>query len=369
MADESTQEKTETATPHRREEARKKGQVARSTELNSFALLFFGTLFLLFAAPALAADLTRLMQHLFGIMSNPPVTTEDATSTLTLVGVRTLAMLAPFFLAAVMIALVVAGSQVGFRFAPEAMQPKFEKLDLVKGAKRLFSKRSLFELVRDVFKLSVIGTVAYFAVSAEREGFLTLVDADMSAILTFTGWALFRVAIKIILALMMLAIGDFAFQRYDFEKSIRMSKHEVKEELKQHEGSPQMKSRIRQVQRELARMRMGHEVPKADVVVTNPTSLACALKYDPQTMGAPVLLAKGARLLAEKIKMIARESDVPIVENKPLARALYSSVEIGGTVPAELYKAVAEVLAYVYRLKSESGTATSTTSSSGGADA
>lgn len=367
MADESTQEKTEKATPHRREEARKKGQVARSAELNSFALLFLGTLFLLFAGPALAADLTRLMQHLFGIMSNPPVTAEDATSTVTLVGVRTLAMLAPFFLAAVAIALVAAGSQVGFRFAPEAMQPKFEKLDLVKGAKRLFSKRSLFELVRDVFKLSVIGTVAYFAVSAEREGFLTLVDADMSAILTFTGWALFRVAIKIILALMVLAIGDFAFQRYDFEKSIRMSKHEVKEELKQHEGSPQMKSRVRQVQRELARMRMGQEVPKADVVVTNPTSLACALKYDPETMGAPILLAKGARIFADKIKDIAREHDVPIVENKPLARALYSSVEIGGTVPAELYKAVAEVLAYVYRLKRESGAATSTVS--GGADA
>ncbi|MBD3297688.1 MAG: flagellar biosynthesis protein FlhB [candidate division Zixibacteria bacterium] len=367
MADESTQEKTETATPHRREEARKKGQVARSAELNSFALLFLGTLFLLFAGPALAADLTRLMQHLFGIMSNPPVTAEDATSTLTLVGVRTLAMLAPFFLAAVAIALVAAGSQVGFRFSPEAMQPKFEKLDLVKGAKRLFSKRSLFELVRDVFKLSVIGTVSYFAVSAEREGFLTLVDADMSAILTFTGWALFRVAIKIILALMVLAIADFAFQRYDFEKSIRMSKHEVKEELKQHEGSPQMKSRVRQVQRELARMRMGQEVPKADVVVTNPTSLACALKYDPDSMGAPVLLAKGARLLADKIKEIAREADVPIVENKPLARALYSSVEIGGTVPAELYKAVAEVLAYVYRLKSDSGATRSTVS--GGADA
>ena len=128
-----------------------------------------------------------------------------------------------------------AGSQVGFKFAPEAMQPKFEKLDLVKGAKRLFSKRSLFELVRDVFKLAVIGTVAYFAVAAERHGFLTLVDADMSAILSFTGWAIFRVGIKIILALMVLAIGDFAFQRYDFEKSIRMSKHEVKEELKQYE--------------------------------------------------------------------------------------------------------------------------------------
>jgi len=367
MADDSLQEKTETATPHRREEARKKGQVARSTELNSFAVLFFGTIFLLFAAPALAHDLASVMREMFTQMYAGPISSADAVHRIMQLGFRVLLMLAPLFLATVAIAITVSGAQAGFRFSPEAMQPKFEKLDLAKGFKRLFSKRSMVELLRDILKLTLIGTVAYFAVHAEREGFMSLADADMSAILAFTGWATFRVGIKIILALMILAIGDFAFQKYDFEKSIRMTKHEVKEELKQHEGSPQMRSRIRQVQRELARMRMTREVPKADVVITNPTSLAVALKYDPETMSAPVVIAKGARLLADKIKSIARNADVPIVENKPLARALYASVEVGMQVPADLYKAVAEVLAYVFRLRKD--TKSRTTAETEGTDA
>lgn len=353
MADDSVQEKTEPATPHRREEARKKGQVARSTELNSFAVLFFGTLFLLFAGPALGRDLANLMRGLLANLAHAPATSSDAVAMLMTVGLRVLAMLAPLFIAVVAIAIVVNGTQVGFRITPEALKPKTEKFDLAKGFQRLFSRRSLVELIRDVIKLGIIGTVAYFAVLAERDGFLSLSDADMGGILTFAAWAIFRVGIKIVLALFLLAVGDFAFQKWEFERSIRMSKHDIKEEMRQHEGSPQMRSRIRQVQRELARMRMAKEVPHADVVVTNPTHLAVALKYDIETMSAPTVVAKGARLVAEKIKKIAREAGVPIVENKPLARALYSSVDVGGLVPAELYKAVAEVLAYVYRLRSD----------------
>jgi flagellar biosynthetic protein FlhB len=269
------------------------------------------------------------------------------------VGLRVLTMLAPLFMAVVAIAIVANGTQVGFRITPEALKPKMEKFDLAKGFKRLFSRRSLVELIRDVVKLGIIGTVAYFAVDAERDGFLSLSDADTGGILSFAAWAIFRVGIKIILALFALALGDFAFQRWDFERSIRMTKHEIKEEMRQQEGSPQLKSRIRQVQRELAKMRMGKAIPEADVVVTNPTTLAVALKYDLETMSAPTVVAKGARLLAEKIKDIAREAGVPIVENKPLARALYSSVDVGGSVPAELYKATAEVLAYVYRLRGD----------------
>ena len=353
MADDSVQEKTEPATPHRREEARKKGQVARSVELNSFGVLFFGTLFLLFAGPALARDMADLMRQILANLHTAPATTNDAVSMLVKVGLRVIVMLAPLFLAVLAIAIVVNGAQVGFRITPEALKPKPEKLDLVKGFKRLFSRRSFVELVRDLLKLAIIGVVAYYAVAAERDGFLSLADADISGILTFAAWSLFRVGIKIILALFLLAVGDFAFQRWDFERSIRMTKHEIKEEMRQHEGSPQLRSRIRQVQRELARMRMAREVPKADVVITNPTHMAVALKYDIETMSAPTVVAKGARLLAEKIKQIARDAGVPIVENKPLARALYSSVEVGGLVPAELYKAVAEVLAYVYRLRGE----------------
>ncbi len=353
MADDSVQEKTESATPHRREEARKKGQVARSPELNSFAILFFGTIFLLFAAPPLAHDMANVMRELLSNLAAAPATANDAVALLMHMGMRMLAMLAPLFLAVVAIAIVVNGTQVGFRITPEAMKPKPEKFDLVKGFKRIFSRRSLFELIRDVIKLGIIGAIAYYAVLAERDGFLSLSDADMGGILTFAGWAIFRVGIKIVLGLFILAVGDFAFQRWDFERSIRMTKHEIKEEMRQQEGSPQLRSRIRQVQRELARMRMSQEVPHADVVITNPTSLAVALKYDLDTMSAPTVVAKGARLLADKIKEIARDAGVPIVENKPLARALYASVDVGGLVPAELYKATAEVLAYVYRLRGE----------------
>jgi flagellar biosynthetic protein FlhB len=353
MADDSAQEKTEPATPHRREEARKKGQVARSAELNSFAVMFFGTLFLLFAAPVLARDMARLMREMLANLAAAPATANDAVALLMHLGLRILVMLAPLFMALIAIAIVVNGSQVGFRITPEALKPKPEKLDLAKGFKRLFSRRSLVELIRDVIKLAIIGAVAYYAVVAERDGFLSLSDADMSGILAFAAWAIFRVGIKIVLALFLLAVGDFAFQRWDFERSIRMTKHEIKEEMRQQEGSPQLRSRIRQVQRELARMRMAREIPNADVVVTNPTHLAVALKYDLDTMSAPTVVAKGARLLAEKIKQIARDAGVPIVENKPLARALYASVDVGGLVPAELYKATAEVLAYVYRLRGE----------------
>jgi flagellar biosynthetic protein FlhB len=256
------------------------------------------------------------------------------------------------------VAVMVNGAQVGFRIAPEALQPKFDKFNLSKGFKRLFSSRSAVELIRDVLKLAIIGTVAWFAVRAEMEGFISLSESDTATILSFTAWTIFRVGIKIIIALLVLSLADFAFQKFDFERSIRMTRHEIKEEYRQQEGSPQMRSRIRQVQRELARMRMAKEVPHADVVITNPTTLACALKYDSEIMGAPVLVAKGARLIAEKIKEIAREANIPIVENKPLARALYASVEVGSPIPADLYKAAAEVLAYVYRLRGQVAAAT-----------
>ncbi|MEW5874070.1 MAG: flagellar biosynthesis protein FlhB [Candidatus Zixiibacteriota bacterium] len=353
MADDSIQEKTESATPHRREEARKKGQVARSAEMNSFAVLFLGTLFLLFAAPSMGRDLAGLMREFLGQVGSAPSATAEYVSILTRLGIRVLILLAPLFLMVMAVAVMVNGAQVGFRFAPEALQPKFDRFNIPQGFKRVFSRRSLVELIRDVIKLTIIGTVAWFAVRAEMDGFISLSESDTAAILTFTAWTIFRVGIKIIIALLALSLADFAFQKWDFERSIRMTRHEIKEEFRQQEGSPQMRSRIRQVQRELARMRMAREVPKADVVITNPTTLACALKYDPETMGAPTLVAKGARLLAEKIKEIAREANVPIVENKPLARALYASVEVGSPIPADLYKAAAEVLAYVYRLRGQ----------------
>jgi len=351
MPEESLQEKTEPATPHRREEARSRGQVARSPELNSFAVVFFGMLFLFFAGPTMVDGLLQVSHRLFADLNNAPATDADAIWFMRALGGRVLTILVPLFAAVVTVGVFANATQVGFRFSPKALEPKLDKFNLASGLKRLFSRRSLVELIRDVLKLALIGSVAYFAVRAEEKHFLTLADLDIAQIFTYLGGAVFRVGIKIVLSLFALAVFDYLYQRWDFERSIRMSKHELKEEMKQQEGSPQVRARIRQVQRELARMRMAKEIPNADVVVTNPTQLAVALKYDTDSMSAPTVVAKGARLLAQKIREIARTAGVPIVEDAPLARALYSSVEVGASIPAELYRACAEVLAHVYRLR------------------
>lgn len=353
MPEESLQEKTEQATPHRREEARKQGQVARSQELNSFAIVFCGLLFLFFTAPIMVHGIAEMAQYVFANLGAAPGNDADAVMYVRGMGKRVLMILAPLFLAMVVVGIFVNVIQVGFRISPKGLEPKFDKFNFVSGLKRLFSRRSLFQLVRDVIKLALIGTVAYFAVRAEEHYFIALTDADVGGIMSFAGAAVFRVGLKIVLSLFALAVFDYLYQRWDFERSIRMTKHEVKEEHKQHEGSPEIRARVRQVQRELARMRMSQEIPGADVVVTNPTRLAVALKYDTETMGAPTVVAKGARLLAKKIRELALEAGVPIVENAPLARAIYASVEVGGVIPAELYRACAEVLAYVYRLRGQ----------------
>jgi flagellar biosynthetic protein FlhB len=206
-------------------------------------------------------------------------------------------------------------------------------------------------MARDFLKLMAIGVVGYFAITHEFKNVVPLADSEVSSIISFIGSAAFRVVIKLCLAFIVIAFADYAFQKYDYEKQLKMSKQEIKDEMKKYEGSPETKSRIRRVQREMAQARMMGEVPQADVVVTNPTHIAVALKYDADEMDAPTVVAKGQRLIAEKIKSIAKENDVPIVENKPLARSLYEAVEVGMTIPAKLYKAVAEVLAYVYKLK------------------
>jgi flagellar biosynthetic protein FlhB len=211
----------------------------------------------------------------------------------------------------------------------------------------------LFELCKNIVKISLIGIVGYYAVESEMQHVALLPDMSVGQIMGFIGAAAFRVALKCSLMLVALAILDYAYQRWEFEKSIRMTKQEIKEEMKNTEGNPQIKSRIRQVQRDVAFRRMMSDVPKADVVVTNPTQIAVALKYDMEEMEAPEVVAKGQRLIAERIKEIAKENDIPIVENKPLARALFKACDVGMQIPANLFRAVAEVLAYVYKLNGE----------------
>jgi len=327
--------------------------VARSIELNSFAILFVGVLTLYFAMPLMMRQMSELMRWVFQSSATFDLSVSHIPQLFYTLAIRLLIIIAPMLIAVAAAGLLVNFAQVGFFLTPKPLEPKPEKLDIIKGLKKLLSMRTLVELIRNIIKLVVVGWIAYTAINSESKHFVTLVDGDVFNLLSFVGMGAFRIGLKIALALLVLAILDYAYQKWEFEKSIRMSKQEVKDEIKQYEGSPVTRSRVRRVQQELSRMRQTREIPKADVVVTNPVHLAVALKYDAEKMGAPTLVAKGARLLAEKIKKIAREHNVPIVQNPPLARALYQAVEVGTEIPANLYKAAAEVLAYVYRLKNQ----------------
>jgi flagellar biosynthetic protein FlhB len=247
--------------------------------------------------------------------------------------------------------LVANVAQIGLEFHGQGLAPKFSKLNPLAGLKRIFSLRGLVELAKSLLKIAFVGLIAWSVMSGYISKFPSLVRLDLGEIWLFTHSAAFRIILYVSLALMVLAALDYIYQRWQYEESLKMTKQEVKDERKQSEGDPQVKSRIRALQRQTAYQRMLAEVPKSDVVITNPTHLAVALRFDSSAMIAPQVTAKGADYIAERIREVAIENGVPIVENKSLAQALYRMAEIGDYVPVDLYRAVAEVLAYVYRLK------------------
>jgi flagellar biosynthetic protein FlhB len=351
MAEESFQEKTEKATPKRRQKAREEGRVARSQELNSAIMVCLGFTTLYLIGPYMVDGIKQVMSHTF---ANAPLIASSDPTFIKIFGdqmLRFFTVLTPLFAVMVVIALGTNIAQVGFKISPKAMQPKLEKLNIAKGLKKLFSVRKMVEMIRDTVKLLVVFYVAYRAIQSEFEEFFLLPDMGTYQLAVTMGQLALVIALKIGAAILVIGILDYAYQKYEFEKSIKMSKQEIKDEQKDTDGSPQIKSRIRQLQREMTRRRMMQEIPNADVVLTNPTHLAVAIKYTPDEMQAPLVVAKGERLLAERIKKIAYEHDIPVIENKPLARALFKMCDVGQFVPGNLYRAVAEVLAYVYRLK------------------
>ncbi len=351
MADESFGERTERATGKRRAEARKKGQVARSREISSVAVLL-GALSVLYI----------LSTHLLNRLSSVMVQTFQKIGTFSLSPENTLAfggevlwgcfqILAPIFLAVLAMGILSNYLQVGTLFTLEVLQPKLSRVDPTQGVRRLFSKQSFVEMVKALFKFLIIGWVAYSTVREELPEILSLSDREVNGVFGFIGSVSARIFFKALLVMVALAALDYLFQRWSYEKSLRMTKREVQEEFKQTEGDPLVKSRIRSIQREMARRRMMAEVPKADVVITNPTHLAVALGYEKEEMAAPKVLAKGAGIIAEKIKEVARAHQVPLVENKPLAQILYKTVDLGQLIPSTLYQVVADILAHVYRMK------------------
>lgn len=350
------QEKTEQATPRKREKAREEGQVARSMELNSVVIVTIGLATVYLFGPALCAHLMGSMRHTFAESARTTIDAGSVHRFITGQMGQFAVMLGPVLLVLAVLAYLINVAQVGIMFSTKPLELKLDKISMAKGFKRVMSKRSLMELIRDLIKTTLIAIVAYQTIVGWLPNMMTTGDMSIGAIAATLGRLSLLLTLKIAVVLFLIAALDFAFQRFDMASNLRMTRQEVREELKETEGNPLTKSRVRQIQREMARKRMMAEIPKADVVVTNPTHIAVALQYDPKTMPAPMVLAKGQRLIAERIKEIAAAHEVPIVENKPLARSLFKLVDVGAYIPATLYRATAEVLAYIYRLKQKKGT-------------
>ena len=351
MADDSYGERTEKATGKRRSEARKKGQVAKSREIPSVAVLLAALSVLYLLSTYFLQQLSSVMVRSFQKIGSWTLDFDHTQAFQAEILWWVFQILAPLLLAVSAVAVLSNFVQVGSLFSTEAIQPRFERISPIAGFSRLFSKQALVEMLKAVGKFLIIGWVAYSTVRQDLTEIRSLPDQDVGSILRYVGLVSARIFFKTLLVMIALAALDYFFQRWSYEKSLRMTKREVLEEYKQSEGDPQIKSRIRSIQREMARKRMMAEVPKADVVITNPTHLAVALLYERQEMTAPRVVAKGAGWIAEKIKETAQAHGVPILENQPLAQALYKTVELGQIIPSSLYQMVADLLAHVYRMK------------------
>ena len=352
MAETAGQERTEKATPKKREEARKKGQVAISREVSSAVVLLASLGFFYFAGSWMFWNLSEVITRVYQNIGTLRLNNIDDASVFSLeVLTRLLAILMPFLLPLAILGFAANILQVGFKISTEAIAPKLNKLNPISGMKRFVSVKSMVELAKSVAKILFIGIIAYLLVKSDMKAFPSLVHQEVGQILVFTARVSLKMCLFICLALIVLAILDFLYQQWQHQEDLKMTKQEVKDEQKQTFGDPKVKSRIRSMQLEMARRRMMEAVPEADVVITNPTHLAIALKFKAEEMIAPLVLAKGAGHIAQRIKEIAAENRIPLVEDKPLAQALYKMVELGNYIPAELYRAVAEVLAYVYRIK------------------
>lgn len=351
MPENEKDQRTEPATPKRREEARNKGQIAQSREVNTVFVLLSSLTVFYFLGKGMVINIQNLLYTLLKSSGRKEFVAEDFCSYMTFISGKLLIILLPLFAVVIISGILAQIIQVGFLATLEPLKPSFSKINPMSGFKRLFSKKSIETLVKSVLKIFGLALCAYFAVKDEFSNISSMVNFEASELVIYAGEISFRIFKYTIGLLIVIAAADYLFIKKEYEDELKMTKEEIKQEFKQREGDPLIKSRIRSIQRELARKRMMEDVPKADVVITNPTHIAVALLYEPVKSGAPRIVAKGQGYMAERIKEIARRSSVPIVENKPLARTLFKLADVGMEVPPSLYKSVAEVLAYLYRLR------------------
>lgn len=350
MSEGSNQERTEDATGKRRDDFREKGQVAQSKEIHTAVLMSATLLLWYFYAPLFWRQVSSWMGELWQLSASFEVTPQSAVSLFGLVLQRSALLLAPLLLVVLIMGFFASFLQIGWLFTTKPMMPDFSKLNPITGAARFISKRSLVEVVKSLAKILLIGAVAFKVLRGEFDRALYLVDMEVIETVRFLGQVAMKVLLNTCGIVILLGLFDFLYVRWEMEQKMKMTKQEQKEEHKQSEGDPQVKARIRSLQQQMARRRMMAEVPKADVVITNPTHYSVALLYDRNKMDAPQIIAKGADNVAMRIREIARENNVPLVENRLVAQTLFK-VDLGKTVPDEMFKAVAEILAYVYGLK------------------
>ena len=346
------QEKSEDATEKKLSEAREKGSIPKSQEVNTTAVMI-GAIIILYLYGGVATDkMAFTMKHVFSRLHEITITYSYVVTQLPKTVLLVIVIMGPILFFIMFCGLISNYAQVGILFTLKPLEPKFSKLNPISGIKKvMLSKKSAVELVKNIIKLVIVAYVAYSTVFSRVEEFPYLIYQTMEQLFTYIFDLVAELAIKIVLTYLFIAAFDYWFQKYDFSEEQKMTKQEVKDESKQMEGNPEVKGKIKSLQRRMAMNRMMADVPDADVVITNPTHYAVALKYDAIVMTAPTVTAKGVDLIAQKIKKIAKENDVTIVENVELARALYKTAEVGDSVPEELFQAVAEVLAFVYKLK------------------
>lgn len=354
-------EKTEPATQKKLDDARKEGKVAKSKELTAAFDLIVLFLVLKFFVGYVGNGLLEVFSFVYGNMDDfvkvnrSYISAQAVSGFLMSIILKWMKIVLPFFIFGIAITLLISIFQVGWKISTKPLEPKLSKFNPINGFKRIFSKDSIFNLILSIVKIALIGVVAYNSLKDKANEIFILYDMPLNQAIGLIGDIIMDTGLMISIVYLLVGLADFVYQRIKFRDEMKMSKQEVKDEYKNTEGDPQVKGQQKRRMQEASRRRMMQDVPKADVVITNPTHIAVALKYDPDVSPAPYLLAKGEEFIAQKIKEVAKEHGIEIVENKPLARMIYANVDIGAEIPPELYHAVAEVLAMLYNAKHPNG--------------
>ncbi len=350
MPEGDSEERTEDATPRQREKSREEGRVTSSREVGTLAVLTTATLSIYYLGPYMTKRMCALVVHYLENLGTVDLSQGGAALLLRDAFIRVLFVIGPLLFLLVLASIAGYLIQVGFLITGKPLQPKPSRINPIEGAKRIFSAHMIAETAKSVFKFLVVIWVSYSVLDSVVVAAIPMMDSSPEGLLHVIITVGFRLACVILIFLVIVAVSDYAFQKWQFEKSIRMSRYEIKQELKETEGDPHIKARVRSIRHQQARQRMMAEVPKAEVVITNPTHYSIALRYDPQEREAPHVVAKGQGLIALRIREIAQEHDIPLYEEPWLARQLFRTCDIGDTVPVDLWQAVAKVLAYIRAL-------------------